>query len=147
MALARAIEASQWNGRVSEGLLDGITLVAVALASFGLYSVIAHAIVQRTREIGIRVALGATRRRIVSMVARQSALHLACGVAAGIVSVFAFARLTAGPNAAPATDYEMSSASTIAAVAVLLAVITAVASIAPAWRACHIDPAQTLREG
>jgi putative ABC transport system permease protein len=146
MPMARALDASQWNGRVSEWLLYSITVVAVALASLGLYAVIAHAISHRTREIGIRVALGATRRRVVSLVARQAAVHFALGVGAGIACVFGFARLTAGDGAGPTAGYQITSASTLAAVAALLAAITAVASIAPAWRACRVDPAQTLRE-
>jgi len=146
MSMAQAIDGSRWNARVSEWLLYSITAVAIGLASLGLYAVIAHAILQRTREIGIRIALGATRGRVVSMVARQSALHFALGIAAGVVCVFAFARLTEGPNGGRVTGYQITSASTLAAVAVLLGVITAVASIAPAWRACRVDPARTLRE-
>jgi predicted permease len=146
MSMAQALDGSRWNARVSEWLLYSITVVAIALASLGLYAVIAHAILQRTRELGIRIALGATRGRVVSMVARQSAVHFALGIAAGLVCVFAFARLTEGPNGGQITGYQITSASTLAAVAVLLGVITAVASIAPAWRACRVDPARTLRE-
>jgi ABC-type antimicrobial peptide transport system permease subunit len=148
MPMADALDASQWNGRVSEGLLNSITVVAVMLASLGLYAVIAHAIVQRTREIGIRVALGATRARIITMVARQAGLHLLLGVCAGIACVFAFARLTSGgEGGGPVSGYQMTSMSTLGAVALVLGIITAIASIAPAWRACRIDPARTLREG
>jgi len=146
MPMGDALDASQWNGRVSNWLLDSITVVAVLLASLGLYAVIAHAIVQRTREIGIRVALGATRARVVSMVARQAGLHFVLGVGAGVACVFGFALLTAGDGGGQVTGYQMTSASTLAAVSVLLAAITAAASIAPAWRACRVDPARTLRE-
>jgi len=146
LPMAQALDASQWNGRISEWLLNTIALVAVGLASLGLYAVIAHAVSQRTREIGIRVALGATRARIVSMVARQAATHFVIGVGTGVVCVFGFERLTKGPTAGPATGYQFTSASTLAAVAALLAIITAVASVAPAWRACRVDPARTLRE-
>ncbi len=146
LPMAQALDASRWNGRISEWLLNTIALVAVGLASFGLYAVIAHAILQRTREIGIRVALGATRARIVSMVARQASTHFAIGVGTGIACVFGFARLTEGPAAGQTTGYQFTSASTLAAVAVLLAIITTIASIAPAWRACRVDPARTLRE-
>jgi putative ABC transport system permease protein len=146
MPLDAAIEGSQWNGRVSEWLLNSITVVAVGLAGLGLYAVIAQAVVQRRREIGIRIALGASRRRVVSLVARHSALHFALGVAAGIGCVFEFARLTAGDGGGENSGYQITSASTLIAVAALLAIITTVASIAPAWRACRVDPAQTLRE-
>ena len=147
LPMAQALDASQWNGRISEWLLNTIAIVAVGLASLGLYAVIAHAIAQRTREIGIRVALGATRARVVSMVARQAAMHFVLGVGTGVACVFGFARLTEGPAGAQVTPgYQITSASTLAAVAALLAVITAIASIAPAWRACRVDPARTLRE-
>jgi predicted permease len=146
LPMEEALDASQWNARISEWLLNTIALVAVGLASLGLYAVIAHAIVQRTREIGIRVALGATRARIVSMVARQATTHFVLGVGAGVACVFGFARLTEGPAGGQITGYQITSASTLAAVALLLAIITAVASIAPAWRACRVDPARTLRE-
>ncbi|OLE81739.1 MAG: hypothetical protein AUG74_00630, partial [Bacteroidetes bacterium 13_1_20CM_4_60_6] len=147
MGLRNAIDASQWNGRVSELLLNTITALAIALAGVGLYAVIAHAMLQRTREIGVRVALGATRGRIVSMVARQAATHFAAGIAAGIVCIFAFAKATAGDGGGQVTGYQTTSASTLAVVALLLAAITAIASIAPAWRACRLDPARALHEG
>ena len=147
MGMRNAIDASQWNGRVSELLLNTITALAIALAGVGLYAVIAHAMLQRTREIGVRVALGATRGRIVSMVARQAATHFAAGIAAGIVCIFAFAKATAGDGGGQVTGYQTTSASTLAVVALLLAAITAIASIAPAWRACRLDPARALHEG
>ena len=146
MPMAQALDASQWNGRVSELLLHTITALAIALAGVGLYAVIAHAVLQRTREIGVRVALGATRGRVVSMVARQAAVHFAIGTAAGVVCIFGFARLTSGGGGGQVTGYQTTSPSTLAAVALLLAAITAVASIAPAWRACSVDPARALRE-
>ena len=80
------------------------------------------------------------------MVARQAAMHFAFGMAAGVACIYLFARLTAGDGGGQVTGYQTTSASTLAAVAVLLAAITAVASIAPAWRACSVDPARALRE-
>ena len=147
MGMAAAIEGAQWNGRVSELLLYGIAALAVALAGVGLYAVIAHAMLQRTREIAVRVALGATEGRIVSMVARQAAMHVSLGTAAGFVCIFAFAKATSGGGGGQFTGYQTTSASTLAVVALLLAAIAAMASIVPAWRACSIDPAQALREG
>jgi putative ABC transport system permease protein len=146
MPMSDALDGVQWNGRVSEWLLYSITVVAVALASLGLYAVIAHAIVQRSREIGIRVALGATRRRIVSMVLRQATLHFALGSTAGVLCVLAFARLTSGDGSVRAAGYQITSPSTLLLVGLVLALITLAASVAPAWRACRLDPARTLRE-
>ena len=91
---------------------------------------------------GSRTRLSAT----ASMVARQAAVHFALGVGTGVACIFGFARLTSGSGSGQVTGYHLTSASTLAAVAALLAIITAIASIAPAWRACRVDPARTLRE-
>ncbi|HKB09127.1 MAG TPA: ADOP family duplicated permease [Vicinamibacterales bacterium] len=146
--LADALGAAQWNGRISTLLLNGITIVAVWLAAIGLYAVIAHGVVQQTREIGIRAALGATQLRLLALVARRATLHFGLGVIAGIGCVFGFSRLIAsgGGGGGAGSGHDMTDPSTLAAVIGLLAIITALASIAPAWRATRIDPARVLRD-
>jgi hypothetical protein len=146
MPMAQALGASQWAGRVSSLLLYGIAVVTVCLAIIGLYAVIAHAVVQRTREIGVRLALGAQRSRLLAMVARHAATHLMFGVTAGLAFVFGFARLVGSGGGDGAAGRDFTEPVTLAAVIGLLAIITVVASIAPAWRASRIDPAQVLRE-
>jgi ABC-type antimicrobial peptide transport system permease subunit len=145
MPMRQALDESQWNGRVSSLLFNGITAVAVCLAAFGLYAVMAHAVVQRTREIGIRVALGARRRHLVGMVARHAAAHLALGIVAGFVCTVAFARLTSSGGGGTASGYSLSDPLTLAAVGALLMAITAAASIVPAWTAARVDPLIALR--
>jgi len=144
--MAQALDASQWNGRVSTLLLYGIALVAVCLALIGLYAVIAHAVVQRTREIAIRLALGARRSHLLAIVARHGAICFTFGVAAGLAFVFGFARLVGSGGGGETSIRAYTEPVTLAAVVVLLAIVTAVASIAPAWRASRIDPARVLRE-
>jgi hypothetical protein len=146
LPLAAALDASQWNGRVSTLLLYGIAIVAVCLAAIGLYAVIAHGVAQQTREIGIRAALGATRARLLALVARRATWHFALGLAAGIACTFTFARLIARGGGDPGSGHQMTDPLTLAPVAVLLAMITALASIVPAWRATRIDPARVLHD-
>jgi putative ABC transport system permease protein len=147
MPMAQALDASQWNDRVSSLLLYGIGVVTVCLAIIGLYGVIAHAVLQRTREMGIRLALGAQRSRLLAMVARNAATHFTFGVIAGLGCMFAFAKLIDSAGGDRPSDTGLTEPLTLAAVVGLLAIITAIASIAPAWRASRIDPAEVLREG
>jgi predicted permease len=147
LPMAQALDASNWQGRVSEFLLNGIVVVAICLAGIGLYAVMAHTVLQRTREIGIRVALGARRRGLVAMMARSAVAYLAFGSAAGLLCVAGFARLMESGAGSGSAPYQLSDPATSMAAVGLLALITAVASIAPAWRATRVDPGRVLREG
>jgi predicted permease len=143
MSMERALLESQWNGRISNMLLNGIAFVAVLLAAIGLYAVSAHAVAQRTQEIGVRVALGASSRHVIAIVARRAAIHLALGLVAGVAATLAFERLVGG---GPGTfGYHMAEPVNLAAVAVMLTIITALASVAPARRALRLDPVIALR--
>lgn len=120
----------------------GFSLLAMALTALGVYGVVAYSIAGRTREIGIRLALGATSTRIGRMVAREYAWLVAVSAtvgAAGAVAGAHFLRGTlfgVGPN-----DY----AALLPAVGVLGAV-TALAAWLPVWRATRVDPTKALRE-
>ncbi len=146
LPMEQALDASNWNGRVSEALLNGIAFVAICLAGIGLYTVMAHAVVHRTREIGIRVALGACRSRLVAMMAKSAAGYLALGVLAGSGCVVVFAWLIergAGSGSAP---FRLNDPLTFGGGIFLLALITAAAAIVPTWRVVRIEPARVLRE-
>lgn len=122
-------------------LLGLFAAVAAALAALGLYGVIAYGAVQRRREIGIRIALGARRGPVQwSIVARGLALAVA-GVALGTAGAFALRRLLA----AQLFEISASDPVTYAAVALLLAAVAALASWLPARRAAAVDPAIVLR--
>jgi macrolide transport system ATP-binding/permease protein len=115
--------------------------LALLLAAIGLYGLTAYSVVQRTSEIGIRMALGAERLSVVSMILRsaffQTALGLAIGVPAALLSVrFVQTQL-----------YEIKSANWSIALGAIatLALATCIASLIPARRAASIDPVQALR--
>ncbi|MGA3024985.1 MAG: ABC transporter permease [Bryobacteraceae bacterium] len=122
-------------------LLGGFALLAVILAAVGLYGVISQAVVQQTREIGIRMAIGAMPGDVQRMVVRRGLTLAIAGVAFGICGSLMLSRLLAsllyGVNA---TNPLM-----LAAVSVIMLVVAVLASWLPARRATRIDPVQTLR--
>jgi predicted permease len=120
------------------GLFGGLTLV---LASVGVYGVIAYAVGQRTREIGIRVALGASRRRVVADVLGRGAWLVAAGVAIGLGLALAAGRLVA----AFLFGVGGSDPLALGASALVLGAVALVATYLPARRASRVDPALALR--
>jgi putative ABC transport system permease protein len=127
--------------RLTMLLVGGFALLALLLGAVGVYGVMAHLVVQRTREIGIRMALGAVPREILRLVLSQGAWLAALGIAAGLAGALAATRLLSsllfgvGP-----TD-----PATFAATATALAAVAALASLLPALRALRTDPVEALR--
>jgi ABC-type lipoprotein release transport system permease subunit len=135
------IRDSLVNERVLARLAVMISLAAVVLACAGLYGLLAYTVSRQTREIGVRLALGAERGAMLWMVLRQCLLLAAVGTAAGIASAFAMGRLAAN------LLYQVSVADPIAlagAAASMLAVALC-AGLIPAWRASRVDPLIALR--
>jgi ABC-type antimicrobial peptide transport system permease subunit len=120
------------------GIFGGLALL---LASVGIYGVLAYTVTQRIREIGIRIALGASARNVASLVLRQGLLLALAGVVIGGAAAFALTRwmksLIFGVSA---TDPV-----TFSAVAMLLVAIALIASYVPARRAVKVDPMLSLR--
>ena len=115
--------------------------VAVWLAAIGLYGVVAFAVVRRTHEIGVRMALGATGRDVVLLVIRQGALLLAVGVAVGSTAAFGAARATAGVL----FGIDASDAPAWGGALLLLAAVGVAVFAAPTLRAVRIQPSLALR--
>lgn len=131
-----------WPQRIAATLLGGAAGLAVLLAAVGLYGVVAYAVSQRTREIGIRMALGAGRDAVVRMVLKGSMKVVAIGLAIGLALSLAAGR------AVESFLGETSAADPIALLAAPLIMIACalLASWLPARRAARIDPMRALRE-
>jgi predicted permease len=127
--------------RLGMSLLGAFSLVAVVLAAIGLYGVISYSVVQRTQELGVRAALGATRAGIVTLILGQSGGVVAIGLAAGAV----LARFGAGLLAAQLFGVTPGSVGIYVVVAATLAVVALAASAVPAARASRIEPLAALR--
>jgi predicted permease len=124
-----------------ERLLTLFAALALVLAALGIYGVMAYQVSQATRELGIRIALGATRQAIVSMVLGRGMTLSVCGVAIGMVAAVALTRLIRGLL----FGVEALDAVSFASTALLLALVSALASYIPARRAAHTDPLKSLR--
>jgi predicted permease len=128
--------------RVLAVLSGFFALAAVVLAGVGLYGVLSYAVVRRTREIGIRVALGARRAAVVRLVVKEVGLVTAIGLAAG----FGGGRLLAGFVEKLLFEVKATDAVSIGLPLGLLLAGTALAAVRPALRAARVDPAVALRE-
>jgi putative ABC transport system permease protein len=136
------LAASVGQRRLSVLLLGIFSGVALLLASVGIYGVMSHSVTQRSREIGVRMALGAARGNVLALVLRQGMALALVGVGIGLAGALALTRVIASQlYAVRATD-----PATFAAVAVLLAAVAAVATLLPALRATRVDPVVALRE-
>jgi predicted lysophospholipase L1 biosynthesis ABC-type transport system permease subunit len=139
--MEEALGAWAAERRLTMLLVGGFALLALTLGAVGVYGVMAHLVIQRNREIGIRIALGALPREILGLVVSQGAWLAAAGIVAGLIGALAATRLLAGllfgvGAADPATF--LATAATLGTVAVL-------ASLLPALRATRTDPITALR--
>jgi len=134
-------DASLGQERLVASLLSGFGILALALASIGLYGVLSFAVVQRTREIGVRIALGADAGRVLRLVLVRGLALVLTGLALGLSAALALTRLISSmlygvSPADPATFGSMS---------LLLAAVALLAGYIPARRATKIDPMEALR--
>jgi len=139
--LSAQIDRSLVKERLMTRILSAFAAVALALASVGLYGVLGYAVTRRTNEIGIRMALGATRGTVLWSVLRESWILVAIGVAIGVPAAIALTRLLSSLlyGVTPTDPWVLSGA-----VACLFVVALAAAS-QPAWRALRVDPLVALR--
>ena len=127
--------------RVYAVLLALFAGAAVLLAAVGIYGVLAESVRQRTREIGVRVALGAARAEVVGMVLRRGGLLAVVGVGLGLVMAGSLSRLLGNLL----FGVEPLDPATYAAVSAALLAVALAACIVPAWRAARVDPVTALR--
>ncbi|WP_263360027.1 ABC transporter permease [Acidicapsa ligni] len=151
--LKEFIGASLYPQKVAASLMTVLGVVALLLATIGLYSVMAYSVVQRTHEIGVRMALGAQPASVLRMVIGHGLALTAMGLAAGAALALALARTLAGvsfTNSGMGTHASLMGGSAkdplvYAAAALFLCVVSAVAAWLPARRAASIDPMKALR--
>ena len=139
--LADHVAASFARQRLTMVALAIFAGAALVLSVLGVYGVMAYAVRQRTQEIGVRVALGASRVTVVRMIVGESLRIAALGVVAGVAGAFVLTRVLRG------LVYDVSPAdpTTLALVVVALVVACALASLLPAVRATKVDPITVLR--
>jgi ABC-type antimicrobial peptide transport system permease subunit len=135
------IEESFGARRFALLLLSGFALLALALASIGIYSVLAYSVRQRVREIGIRMALGAPARDVVRMIIVEGCKPTVAGVAIGLVLAALLTRVLETLLFGVGTH----DPRTFTIVATIVMVVGIVATLVPAFRATRVDPVVTLR--
>ena len=139
--MSELIGNSLYAARMGAMLIAGFGLLALLLAAVGLYGVMAYAVSQRTREIGIRMALGARTTDVLGLVLREGMTLVAIGAVFGLIGALIFTRLLAsflyGISPVDATTFVLT--------AIVLSVVAFVANFIPARRAMKVDPMVALR--
>jgi predicted permease len=130
--------------RMFAKLLTLFGLIAQQLSAIGLYGVMAYVVSQRTHEIGIRMALGADRRKVLMMVVRQGMVLTVIGIAIGLIAAYVLTKYLESLTSM-LFGVEPRDPWTFTAIGVLLAVVALVACLVPARRATKVDPLRALR--
>jgi ABC-type antimicrobial peptide transport system permease subunit len=139
--MAERVNESLARRRFSMLLLTLFAVLAHGLAAIGTYGVIAYLVSQGTRELGIRMALGATPAGILLMIVRHGAILAGCGIALGLAGAFALTPLMRSLL----FGVEPADPVTYTGIALLLALVALTATLVPASRAARIDPIVSLR--
>jgi putative ABC transport system permease protein len=132
---------AMWRTRIGAWLLSTFAAVALLLTAIGVFGIMAQTVVQRTAEIGIRMALGAERRDVLALVLRRAVVVTAAGVTLGLASAIGLTRVLA------TLLYEVTPTDplTFVSVAVVITVVALAACYVPARRATHVDAIVALR--
>ena len=138
---ASIFDQNLWAPRTGAYLLGVFGLLSLALAVIGIYGVMSYSVSQRTRELGVRMALGAAQSDVLRLVVKQAAVLAGIGIAVGLVLALAASRLVANLL----FDTSARDPLTFAGIPLLLAAAALVASLKPAWRATRVDPTIALR--
>jgi putative ABC transport system permease protein len=134
-------ELSFWQYGLFGAMFGAFGAIALFLAAIGVYGVISYGVSQRTREIGVRVALGAQRRNVIGLVVRQGMVLAAVGIAVGLVGAFGVTRVVSSLLAGVSATDPLS----FGGVAFFLGGMAFLASYIPARRATYVDPIVALR--
>ncbi|MFN0107874.1 MAG: ABC transporter permease [Blastocatellia bacterium] len=139
--LTEHMNLSLFPARAVAALLAAFGVLALALAAIGIYGVMSYSVAQRTREVGIRLALGAQRSDVLKMILRQGMKLAGIGMAIGLTAAFVLTRLLSN------LLYGVSSTDAVAfiGVSLLLGIVVALACFIPASRAAKVDPMIALR--
>ena len=135
------VARSLTRDRFSVFVLGAFACLALILAGVGLYGVVAYVVTQRTNEIGIRIALGASRGRVVRMIVREGTLMTVAGVVLGVVGALGLSRVLG----ALLFGVSPTDVMTYVVVTAVLGAVALVASGLPALKAAKVDPAVTMR--
>jgi putative ABC transport system permease protein len=141
LPLDQAMTQSRWGHRVFGGMLTAFAVVGLLLGAVGLYAVTAFAVVQRTQEIGVRMALGAQAGAVVWLLVTRAALPVGLGIGVGLAGALAIGRLLQRFL----IQTSPTDATILVGIAVLLAGVSFAAAFFPARRATGLDPLAALR--
>ena len=141
MTMEQLVNASRMNGRVSQALVTIIACIALLLSIVGLHAVTGHAVAQRTREIGIRIALGARARQVETLILRRALMQLGIGLLAGVACTFLWEYLFGDPS----QPTRMTDPLPLASVGILVTLVALGACLRLARRASNLQPVAALR--
>jgi len=139
--MAQSLNSEVSQRRFNTQMLLLFAVVAVFLATIGLYGVVGYAVAERTNEIGVRMALGAERSRVVGMIVRDGMISTTAGIVVGLIGAIVFANLMRDLL----YGVEARDISTFATVTTLLILIAFLGCLVPALKAAVVDPVIALR--
>jgi putative ABC transport system permease protein len=142
MPMTQLMSEALARQRLSTVILGVFAVVAILLAAVGLYGVVSHGVTERTREIGVRMALGAERGRVMRLFVTHGVITASAGIVIGLAGAYALSRWLE----TLLFEVKPTDPATFAVVALLLLVVAAFACYIPARRAARIDPLLALRE-
>jgi predicted permease len=140
-SLDAVLDADRWENRMLSVVFGLVAMLALTLATVGVYAITAFAVSRRTREIGVRMALGARARHVYLLVTRGAALQVGIGVVLGMMGAVA----AGGVLDSILSEIDATDGVTLAIVPALLTAVTIVACLVPARRAVTVEPARALR--
>jgi len=142
-SMTNIVDASMGRRSFYLMLLAGFAIAALLLAAIGVYGIIAYGVQQRRQEIGVRLTLGATRRRVLTMILGDGLRMSAAGVVIGLAAAFGLTRIMRQLL----FDVAPTDVVTFAAAPLVLLVAAFVACVLPARRAATLDPVEAIRRG